>query len=90
MPIKYPVVHPHTFAEEEILSAMDVSLHQGLTTAKANHRNAQFGLNAFALKPPKSFWLVLLKQFQSPIVYLLAFAALISFYFNHNLYINLF
>lgn len=82
MPIKYPVVHPHTLTEEEILSAMDVSLHEGLTTAKANHRNARFGLNAFALKPPKSFWLVLLKQFQSPIVYLLAFAAFVSFYFN--------
>ncbi len=82
MPIKYPVNHPHTLSEDEILTAMDVHLHDGLTTTKANHRNTQFGLNAFALKPPKSFWLVLLKQFQSPIVYLLAFAAIVSFYFH--------
>jgi Ca2+-transporting ATPase len=82
MPIKYPVIHPHTLSEDEILKLLDVGLDEGLTTAKANHRNTQFGLNAFALKPPKSFWLVLLKQFQSPIVYLLAFAALVSFYFH--------
>jgi Ca2+-transporting ATPase len=82
MPIKYPVTLPYTLSEDEILTAMDVNLHDGLTTTKANHRNTQFGLNAFALKPPKSFWLVLLKQFQSPIVYLLAFAAIVSFYFH--------
>lgn len=82
MPIKYLITLPHTLSEEEMLTAMDVNLHEGLTTAKAIHRNTQFGLNAFALKPPKSFWLVLLKQFQSPIVYLLAFAAIVSFYFN--------
>lgn len=82
MSIKYPVILPHTVSEEEIIKAMDVNLLDGLTTSKANHRNTQFGLNSFTLKPPKSFWLVLLKQFQSPIVYLLAFAAAVSFYFQ--------
>ena len=78
MPIKYPLTHPHTLSEVDIMTALDVDIHQGLTASIAHHRNLQFGLNAFVLKPPKSFWLVLLKQFQSPIVYLLAFAALIS------------
>jgi len=82
MHIKYPISQPHTLSEDEILAALDVHLHEGLTTTKAHHRNAQFGLNLFLQKPPKSFWWVLLKQFQSPIVYLLAFAALVSFYFR--------
>jgi Ca2+-transporting ATPase len=82
MPIKYPLTHPHTLSEVDIMTALDVDIHQGLTASIAHHRNLQFGLNAFVLKPPKSFWLVLLKQFQSPIVYLLAFAALISLYFH--------
>jgi len=82
MHVKYPNPNPHTLSVDEVLTAFDVDLHQGLTTSKVNHRNMQFGLNSFAVKPPKSFWLVLLKQFQSPIVYLLAFAAIVSFYFN--------
>ena len=82
MHIKYPINNPHTLSVDEILLAFDVDKHQGLTTSKASHRNIQFGLNRFVLKPPKSFWLVLLKQFQSPIVYLLAFAAFISLYFH--------
>jgi len=59
-----------------------VDRDRGLTASTSAHRNIQFGLNRFVLKPPKSFWLVLLKQFQSPIVYLLTFAALISLYFH--------
>lgn len=82
MAIKYPITLAHNFSEDAILTALEVDIHQGLSASVAHHRNLQFGLNAFVLKPPKSFWLVLLKQFQSPIVYLLAFAALISLYFH--------
>jgi len=85
MHIKYPIPNPHTLSVDEVLSAFDVDIKKGLTTSKANHRNDQFGFNSFVLKPLKSFWLVLLKQFQSPIVYLLAVAALVSLYFHSNI-----
>ncbi|MBK9737581.1 MAG: cation-translocating P-type ATPase [Saprospiraceae bacterium] len=82
MHIKYPFKNPHTLSVTEVLLAFEVDKHEGLTISKSTHRNSQFGLNSFILKPPKSLWLVLLKQFQSLIVYLLAFAALVSLYFN--------
>lgn len=82
MHLRYPILNTHTLSVDEVLSVFDVDKDLGLTTSKANHRNLQFGLNSFVLKPPKSFWLVLLKQFQSPIVYLLAFAACVSLYFH--------
>ncbi len=85
MHIKYPIPNPHTLSVDEVLTAFDVDIKKGLTTSKANHRNDQFGFNSFVLKPLKSFWLVLLKQFQSPIVYLLAVAALVSLYFHSNI-----
>lgn len=85
MNIKYPVKNPQLLSVGEVLSAFETNKDQGLTLSQARDRNIQFGLNSFVLKPPKSFWLVLLSQFQSPIVYLLIFAALISLYFNSNI-----
>lgn len=82
MHVKYPIINPHTLSIDEILISFSVDRDRGLTASTSAHRNIQFGLNRFVLKPPKSFWLVLLKQFQSPIVYLLTFAALISLYFH--------
>ena len=82
MHVKYPIINPHTLSIDDILISFSVDRDRGLTASTSAHRNIQFGLNRFVLKPPKSFWLVLLKQFQSPIVYLLTFAALISLYFH--------
>lgn len=46
----------------------------GLSTAEAQQRLVQHGPNALSEQPPKPFWQRFLRQFQSPLIYILLFA----------------
>lgn len=83
MKIQYPIKNAHALSVEEILTSFQSNLDQGLTGHEANRRNKTFGLNVYESQPQKSIWLILLEQFKSPIVYLLAFGALVSLYFSN-------
>ncbi len=52
--------------------------HQGLSTAEAQSRLEQFGLNALPEKPPTPLWRRFARQFQSPIIYILLAALVID------------
>jgi len=52
--------------------------HQGLTSAEAQSRLRQYGHNALPEKPPKPLWLRFLRQFQSPLIYILLFALVVD------------
>jgi len=54
----------------------------GLTEADALQRQRQYGFNKIVSESRHSVWSILLGQFKSPIVYILVFAAALSFYFN--------
>ncbi len=58
---------------------LSTSIEQGLSAQEVLERHKVFGYNTLA--EPKGYWLkLILRQFESPFVYLLLFAAVISFF----------
>lgn len=79
--IQYPIKSPQSLSVEEISTIFQTDINQGLSQREAHNRNNNFGLNIFEAQTQKSVWLILWEQLKSPIVYLLAFGALVSLYF---------
>jgi P-type Ca2+ transporter type 2C len=82
MKIKYPIQHPYTHSVEYIVQLFQTDAIAGITTSEAGKRTKIFGLNVYLTQKPKPIWLMLLQQFNSPIVYLLVFGGGISIYFQ--------
>jgi P-type Ca2+ transporter type 2C len=59
-----------------------VSLTSGLSDEEAKRRQKAFGANTIMSRRKASALVLLLHQFQSPVVYLLSFAAALAFYFG--------
>ncbi|MDM7324691.1 MAG: HAD-IC family P-type ATPase, partial [Thermus sp.] len=51
---------------------------RGLTSLEAGRRLAEYGPNALPEKPPEPLWRKFLRQFQSPLIYILLFALLVD------------
>ena len=83
MNIKYPLESVHTLSVEETITVFKTYAHVGIGAAEAEIRTAKFGANIYAAQKQKSFWLTLLLQFKSPIVYLSLFAVAITLYFQN-------
>lgn len=67
-------------------SQLDITdLKTGLTTEQADLRLEQFGLNELEQVKPESIWSILLRQVNSVIVWILAAAAIVSFFLGDNL-----
>ncbi len=73
---------PHSQPVGEVLAALDVSVGAGLGDEEVKQRTQVFGRNAIVARRPVGALAVLLHQFQSPVVYLLAAAAALAFYFG--------
>ena len=82
MEITYPYDDAHTVSKAEILQLFQSNEETGLSQSEADIRIKKFGENIFEIQKQKSIWLMLLLQFKSPIVYLLVFGTLVSFYFR--------
>ena len=82
MAITYPIEHPHILSVEEILKSFETDAAKGISQAEAEQRTKDFCTNTYQAQKQKSIWLMLLKQFASPIVYLLVIGAAVSFYFQ--------
>jgi len=67
---------------EETLKHFETS-KQGLTTSDAKFRLEKYGKNEFKKEKKESQILAFLKQFNSPLIYILIIAMIISFTFNH-------
>ena len=61
---------------------MGVSVAGGLTEDEVRRRHSAFGRNSIAVRRKANALLLLLHQFQSPVVYLLSAAAALAFYFR--------
>jgi len=85
MAIKYPIEHPHTLSVDEALKAFETDAAKGISQVEAEKRTNEFGPNIYQAQKQKGIWMLLLKQFASPIVYLLVIGAAVSFYFKDNL-----
>ncbi len=66
----------------EILEHLAVDPDKGLAEAEITERRKQYGKNSLRDQKHVSFWSILIRQFTGLIVYLLAGAAALSFYFG--------
>jgi len=64
---------------EEVLGYLQTSA-SGLTGQEAKARLDKYGLNQLLSKKRESKFLIFVKQFKSPLIYILLFAGLISFF----------
>lgn len=65
-----------------MLQSFETDANKGLAKTEAEKRSQEFGANVYQAQKQKSIWLMLLKHFNSPIVYLLVFGAAVSIYFK--------
>ncbi len=54
------------------------SAEQGLSQAEATQRLEKFGPNKLPHQPPPTWWRILFRQFQSPLIYILVAAAVVA------------
>lgn len=73
---------PHALPADEVMAHFGVSAIRGLADEEARHRLTVFGVNAVVTTRTASALVLLLHQFQSPVVYLLSAAAALAFYFG--------
>ena len=73
---------PYALPTIEALALLDVSAAIGLSDEEVKRRAQAYGPNAIVSRRRTSAFVVLAHQFQSPVVYLLAAAAALAFYFG--------
>jgi Ca2+-transporting ATPase len=72
----------HSLEADEVIRRLETSKRVGLTDHEAKARRHRYGPNALEVKEPASRLAILLHQFKSAVVYLLAAAALLALYFG--------
>lgn len=75
----------HSATQEDIIHQYGTDEIKGLSPAESTRRLDNFGRNAIVQEKRESLWMILIRQFNSPIVYLLIFAAGLSFVFQEFL-----
>lgn len=73
---------PYSTEPEAVIAALQSDGESGLSSSEVEKRLKEYGANKIEEKKNKSLWLIFLDQFKSPIVWLLVFAAGLSFYFK--------
>ena len=72
----------HGKAQDEILKLYQANAETGLSLEESALRLEKFGANTITQEKKESLWLVFIRQFKSPLVYLLILAAALSFFFK--------
>ncbi len=72
----------HSLPLQEVVGLYETNEEDGLTENEATQRLAQFGYNTITQEKKESLWIVFIRQFNSPLVYLLILAAALSFVFK--------
>lgn len=72
--------HWHALEADEVCARLEVDAAMGLSEAAARERLAQFGGNELAEKGGTPAWVLFLRQFKSPLIYVLLAAAGISLF----------
>lgn len=68
----------HALTEAEVWQRLGSS-SSGLQTQEARKRAQIYGANILPQQPPPTWWQIMIRQFQSPLIYVLLIAALVSF-----------
>ncbi|HET9978421.1 MAG TPA: HAD-IC family P-type ATPase [Burkholderiaceae bacterium] len=74
----------HALASDAALRALAVDAARGLSRDEAARRTLAWGPNALPEPPPRPAWLALLRQFRSPLIYLLFIAAVLAVALGHH------
>ena len=69
----------HSLSVEESVEKLSSSLH-GLSQTEAIRRLRTLGSNSLPVKPPTSTFVIFLRQFQSPLIYILLLASVVVFF----------
>src|SRR5688572_2875616 len=69
---------PHTVPAAAVAAGLDVAPERGLLSTEAAARLGRYGPNALETKGPPGFWMLLVRQFMSPLIAMLVLAAGIS------------
>jgi magnesium-transporting ATPase (P-type) len=67
----------HAQSKAEVLAQLSAE-EGGLSAARAEARLAEYGRNTLPRRPPPTVWQILLRQFQSPLIYILLAAAAVA------------
>lgn len=71
-------MHWHSTKTEKILEYYGTDLNNGLSSDKVEGNREKFGANEILTQKPKSQWLVLLEQFNNPVIIILIVAAIVT------------
>ncbi|QDU98880.1 cation-translocating P-type ATPase [Lignipirellula cremea] len=74
---KQPLAAWHAMGLADVLSRLNAS-ERGLSEDEARLRLSKYGPNRLPQKPPTALWQIVLRQFASPLIYILALAAIVS------------
>ncbi len=77
-------VHWHALPAQDVLQHLQVDASQGLGADQAAQRLRQHGANALPEPPPKPLWRTFLRQFRSPLIYILFVAAVLAVALGHH------
>jgi Ca2+-transporting ATPase len=77
-----PVKEPHNEDQDSIVKQFEADQEKGLSSEEAEKRLEHFGPNQLEKSEQKSPWKILFDQVNTPVVYLLAAAATLSFIFG--------
>jgi Ca2+-transporting ATPase len=70
----FPEISP-----QQLARTLQTDIAKGLSSAEAESRNQRLGLNELSREKPESLWVLLLRQINSLIVWILAAASVVSF-----------
>ncbi len=74
----------HALPATQVLAALQADATTGLTQAEAQRRLARHGANALPEAPPRPVWRSFVRQFKSPLIYILFVAALLAVSLGHQ------
>ena len=74
--------NPHARSQDEVVEQLTTDIGHGLSAEEVGQRREQYGPNQLKERKQKSLFQVLLDQVNTPVVYLLAAAAALSFVFG--------
>jgi P-type Ca2+ transporter type 2C len=71
---------PYQQSAEEVIKDLKTNPHTGLSNEEAKKRLQEYGPNSFPEAQPDSWFVIILNQFKSPLIYVLFAAALITIF----------
>ncbi len=77
--------NPWSLSNQQITTNLEVIPEKGLTSQEARKRKKNYGPNQIKKSKPKSSWTILIDQFKSLVIVVLAIAAILSFIFGQTI-----